>query len=130
MRGTKPSLATCTTFWESLTPPKRRTATYIALAYLPLREGGTRMPRLKLINVPSVKGYKGSRNFRELCQREVRRIPLPRLSGKDLDGSDQAFLGNAKRRKVRYFTPLCSLVGPRNGPRSEFPDSLSTHSGE
>src|SRR5918994_3025085 len=32
----------------------------------PLREGGTRRPRLKLINVPSVKGYKGSRNFREL----------------------------------------------------------------
>jgi hypothetical protein len=45
--GTKPSWATCTTFCESLTPSKRRTAAYIALAYLLLREGGTLRPRLK-----------------------------------------------------------------------------------
>src|SRR5215218_3634467 len=40
----------------SVTPSYLRTATYIALAYLPLREGGTGRPRLELINVPSVKG--------------------------------------------------------------------------
>jgi hypothetical protein len=62
--------------------------------------------------------------------RNFQTVSLERLSGKYLDGSDQAFLGNATRRKVRYFTPLCSLAGPRNGPRSEFPDSLSTMLGE
>src|SRR5687768_15702380 len=78
MMGTKPSLATCATFWESVTPSKRRTATYIALAHL-LREGGTRWPRLELINVvPSVKGHKGCRNFREFVKGEVLRISLPR----------------------------------------------------
>src|SRR5215204_5578577 len=34
MMGTKPSLATCTTFCGSLTPSYRRTATYMALGYL------------------------------------------------------------------------------------------------
>ena len=53
---TKPSSSSCATFWESLTPSYRRTATYIALAYLLKLEGGTGRPRLKLINVPSVKG--------------------------------------------------------------------------
>src|SRR5215210_3747116 len=80
MRGTKPSLATLATFCGSVTPSKRRTATYIALAHL-LREGGTRRPRLELINVSSVKGQKGWRNFGELRKVEVqlRRIPLPRI---------------------------------------------------
>jgi aryl-alcohol dehydrogenase-like predicted oxidoreductase len=36
-------LATCATFWESVTPSKRRTATYIALAYL-LHRGGVISP--------------------------------------------------------------------------------------
>jgi hypothetical protein len=63
--GTKPSWATCPTFWGSLTPSYRRTATYIVLAYLLHIEGGADRPRLKLINVPSVKGYKAWRNFRE-----------------------------------------------------------------
>jgi hypothetical protein len=58
-------LATCATFCESLTPSNRRTATYMALAYLLHIEGGPRRPCLKLINVPSVKGYKGWRNFGE-----------------------------------------------------------------
>src|SRR5215210_3222777 len=44
MRGTKPSLATCATFCESLTPSNRRTATYMALAYLLHIEGGPRRP--------------------------------------------------------------------------------------
>src|ERR671911_2451836 len=48
-----------------------------SLAYLPLREGGTHRPRLKLINVPSVKGYKSWRNFGELLRiGEVRRMLL------------------------------------------------------
>src|SRR5215216_1824093 len=42
MMGTKPSWPTLPAFWGSVTPSYRRTATYIALAYLPLREGGTR----------------------------------------------------------------------------------------
>src|SRR5215211_8332209 len=76
MMGTKPSSATCATFCGSLTPSNRRTATYIALAYL-LREGGTLRPRLKSFNVFSVKGYKGWRNFRESPKGEVRRTPIP-----------------------------------------------------
>src|SRR5829696_1657752 len=57
MMGTKPSLATCTTFCESVTPSKRRTAAYIALCYLLLKRGRDPLgPRLALINVPSVKG--------------------------------------------------------------------------
>src|SRR5215211_7123932 len=80
MMGTKPSSATCATFWGSVTPSNRRTATYIALAHLLHIEGGTGRPRLKLINVPSVKGCKASRNFGELRKSEVqpRRIPIPR----------------------------------------------------
>src|SRR5215217_1285980 len=53
-----------------------------------------------------------------------RMSPL-RLSGKYLNGSDRAFLGSAERRKLRHFAPSCGLLGPRNGARSEFPDSLS-----
>src|SRR5215211_6140099 len=76
MMGTKPSWATLATFCGSVTPSNRRTATYIALAYLLHIEGGTGRPRLKLINVPSVKGCKASRNFGELRNGEVRRILL------------------------------------------------------
>src|SRR5215208_7277128 len=76
MMGTKPSSATCATFWGSVTPSNRRTATYIALAYLLYREGGADRSRLKLTNMPSVKGYKGWHNFRELLRGEVRRISL------------------------------------------------------
>jgi hypothetical protein len=44
-------LVTCTTFWESLTPSKRRTAAYIALCYLLLkRVRDPSGPRLELIN--------------------------------------------------------------------------------
>src|SRR5215204_4766439 len=50
---------------------------------------------------------------------------LERLSGKYLNGSDRAFLGRAERRKLCHFAPSCGLLGPRNGARSEFPDSLS-----
>src|SRR5918995_3738565 len=80
MRGTKPSLAPCATFCESFTPSNRRTATYMALAYLLHIEGGPRRPCLKLINVSSVKGYKGWRNFGECPKPEVGlpRIPIPR----------------------------------------------------
>src|SRR5215211_9006744 len=78
MMGTKPSWATLATFCGSVTPSNRRTATYIALAYLLYREGGTGRPYLKLTNMPSVKGYKGWHNFREHLRGEVRRIPIPR----------------------------------------------------
>ena len=75
MMGTKPSSATLATFCGSLTPSNRRTATYMALAYLVHIEGGPRRPCLKLINVSSVKGYKGWRNFREIVIGEVRHSP-------------------------------------------------------
>src|SRR5215208_2020255 len=45
---------------------------------LPPNRGRDPSARLKLINVPSVMGSKGWRNFRELPQCEVPRIPLPR----------------------------------------------------
>src|SRR5215211_3460865 len=77
MMGTKPSWATLATFCGSVTPSNRRTATYIALAYLLHIEGGTGRPRLKLINVPSVKGCKASRNFGELRECEVQHSPAP-----------------------------------------------------
>src|SRR5215212_4926734 len=44
----------------------------------PKRRRGRRVPPNQLINVPSVKGYKGWRNFRECMAGELRRIPLPR----------------------------------------------------
>src|SRR5829696_9323726 len=46
----------------------------------PKRRRGRRVPPNQLINVPSVKGYKGWRNFRESPKGEVRRIPIPRTS--------------------------------------------------
>jgi hypothetical protein len=49
-----------------------------------------------------------------------------RLSGKYLNGSDRAFLGSAEGRKLLHFAPSFGLLGPRNGARSEFPDSLRT----
>src|SRR5215208_4958718 len=45
----------------------------------PKRRRGRRVPPNQLINVPSVKGYKGWRNFRESPKGEVRRIPIPRI---------------------------------------------------
>src|SRR5215204_6188201 len=56
---------------------------------------------------------------------EFPRMGYTRLSGKYLNRSDRAFLGSAERRKLRHFAPSCGLLGPRNGARSEFPDSLS-----
>src|SRR5215208_561469 len=44
----------------------------------PKRRRGRRVPPNQLINVPSVKGYKGWRNFGESPKGEVRRIPIPR----------------------------------------------------
>src|SRR5215208_1751108 len=75
MMGTKPSSATCATFWGSVTPSNRRTAAHIAFLYL-LKRGRDPSARLKLTNMPSVKGYKGWHNFRELLRGEVRRISL------------------------------------------------------
>jgi hypothetical protein len=50
---------------------------------------------------------------------------LERLSGKYLNGSDRAFLDSAERRKCAISPPrVRALLGPRNGARSEFPDSL------
>ena len=49
---------------------------------------------------------------------------LERLSGKSLCGSNGAFFGSAKRPKRCHFAPLCRLKGPRNGARSDFPDTL------
>ena len=49
---------------------------------------------------------------------------LERLSGKQLDGVDRAFVGSAMRRKGCLFTTFRRLARPRNGPCSEFPDSL------
>jgi len=53
-------------------------------------------------------------------------FPFQRLSGKSLCGSNGAFFGSAKRLIRYHFAPLCRLKGPRNGARSDFPDSLST----
>src|SRR5215203_3138692 len=55
---------------------------------------------------------------------------LERLSGKYPNGSDRAFLGSTERRKLCHFAPSCGLLGPRNGARSEFPDSLSRKLGK
>src|SRR5687768_9649611 len=44
----------------------------------PKRRRGRRVPPNQLINVPSVKGYKGWRNFRECMAGELRRISIPR----------------------------------------------------
>src|SRR5215208_6091953 len=109
MRGTKPSLATCATFCESLTPSNRRTATYMALAYLLHIEGGPRRPcrvdqRAQCERLQGLaqlrRTVKRKLNFRESPKGEVRRIPIPRtrlnsvgcpqgVQGKDVsDGGD------------------------------------------
>jgi hypothetical protein len=69
--GTKTSLVIRAASLGSVTPSYRRTATYIALVHL-LRESGADRSRLKLINVSSVKGYKGWRNFREFLFHALR----------------------------------------------------------
>src|SRR5215217_1643131 len=58
----------------------------------PLKRGGTRRPRLELINVPSVKGYKGWRNFLEIVFYALGCIGLLRLSNGALlrRGSERA----------------------------------------
>src|SRR5215216_7883855 len=87
MMGTKPSLATCATFWESVTPSYRRTATYIALAHL-LREGGADGSRLKFDQRVQCEGVQG------LAQ-------LPRISilGTSVNRlSSQLLLFGAQRR--------------------------------
>src|SRR5829696_10474068 len=59
----------------------------------PKRRRGRRVPPNQLINVPSVKGYKGWRNFRESPKGEVRRIPIPRTSvnkGKKRKGAEES----------------------------------------
>jgi hypothetical protein len=63
-------LATCTTFWESLTPSKRRTAAYIALATSSLREGESLRPRLELINEGE---YEGLQRLEQLPRNPKRR---------------------------------------------------------
>src|SRR5215212_7742288 len=108
MMGTKPSSATCATFWGSVTPSNRRTATYIALAYLLYREGGTGRPCLKLTNMPSVKGYKGWHNFREHLRGEVRRTPIPRTPVNK---------GKRKGRSPVGLAPYHSLLVPFSGGR-------------
>src|SRR5215203_5646204 len=75
MRGTKPSSTSCPAFCGSVTPSYRRTATYIALAYLLHIEGGVSKAR-QLANEPSVEGCKRRRNFLELRLAELRRITL------------------------------------------------------
>src|SRR5215213_6747488 len=77
MRGTKPSSTSCPAFCGSVTPSYRRTATYIALAYLLHIEGGVSKAR-QLANEPSVEGCKRRRNFLELRLAELRRTTLPR----------------------------------------------------
>src|SRR5829696_845629 len=54
MMGTKSSSTSRATFWESVTPSYRRTATYIALAYLLHMEGRDDRPRLKLYNAATL----------------------------------------------------------------------------
>ena len=49
---------------------------------------------------------------------------VERLSGKSLCGSNGVFFGSAKGPKRCPFAPFCGIKRPRNGARSDFPDSL------
>src|SRR5215203_3911869 len=80
MRGTKPSSTSCATFCESVTPSYRRTATYIALAYL-LHKGRADQPRLELMNGANCEGLGYLEQLpRTPSRRSSRNTPPTRLS--------------------------------------------------
>ena len=61
---------------------------------------------------------------------ELRRIPLLETVWKLPEGvGSRAFWWRQAPEKV-LIRPFSRLVGPRIGANAEFPDSLSTHSGE
>src|SRR5215208_4262559 len=66
-------------------------------------------------------------NFGEFYECELRRITLPETVWKVAVRVEWNVLWQREAPKRYHFAPLCRLKGPRNGARSDFPDSLSTH---
>src|SRR5215212_5727596 len=106
MRGTKPSSTSCPAFCGSVTPSYRRTATYIALAYLLHIEGGVSKAR-QLANEPSVECCKSRRNFLELRLAELRRTTLPRTSVNRV-----RIKGGTTESSARFVLFVAAATGP------------------